>query len=233
MRKGEHLVVLTGAGISAESGLATFRDQGGVWEHHRLEDVATPEAFAADPARVLAFYNERRRQVLAAHPNAAHRALAQLERRFRVTVITQNVDDLHERAGSSRVLHLHGEILKVRSSVDPSLVYDRTADILPGDTCERGSPLRPAVVWFGEPVPMMEQAMAEAATADHLLVVGTSLQVYPAATLVQAVLPGTPLTLIDPDAKLQLNGAELIRDSASRGVPDWVNRQLAVKGRWA
>ena len=229
MRKGEHLVVLTGAGISAESGLGTFRDQGGIWEHHRLEEVATPEAFVADPARVLAFYNERRRQVLAARPNAAHRALAELERRFRVTVITQNVDDLHERAGSSRVLHLHGEILKARSSADPSLVYPRTGDILPGETCERGSPLRPAVVWFGEEVPMMDRAMAEAATADHLLVVGTSLQVYPAASLVQAVLPGTPLTLIDPDANLHLTGAELIRDSASRGVADWAKRQLAAR----
>ncbi len=226
MHEGQHLVVLSGAGISAESGLSTFRDQGGLWEQYPLEEVATPEAFAAAPDRVLAFYNARRRQVLAASPNPAHLTLASLESRFRVTVITQNVDDLHERAGSSRVLHLHGEILKARSSRDPGLVYPCTGDIRPGDTCELGSPLRPAVVWFGEEVPMMETAAAEVASADHLLVVGTSLQVYPAASLVHVASPGTPITVIDPDAQVMVAGAELIRDSASRGVPAWAKRYL-------
>lgn len=221
-----HLVVLSGAGISAESGLSTFRDSGGTWERFRPEDVATPEAFAAHPEWVLDFYNQRRRQVLEARPNPAHRALVELEKYCQVTVITQNVDDLHERAGSSRVLHLHGELLKARSSVNAALVYDCTGDIRLGDHCELGSQLRPAVVWFGEEVPMMETAAAEVATADHLLVVGTSLQVYPAASLVDAISPGTGITVIDPDASLQVPGAEVIRQRASEALPAWARRFL-------
>ncbi|HZF99439.1 MAG TPA: Sir2 family NAD-dependent protein deacetylase, partial [Chitinophagales bacterium] len=181
-----NVVVLSGAGISAESGIKTFRDSDGLWENHRVEDVATPEAFRANPQLVLDFYNMRRRQVLEAKPNAAHGALAQLEKQttksgesIRVHVITQNIDDLHERAGSTNVLHLHGEILKSRSSLNEHLIYDCNADIKLGDKCEKGSQLRPHIIWFGEAVPMLEQADKLVQRADALLVVGTSLNVYP------------------------------------------------------
>jgi len=195
-----HVVALTGSGISAESGLKTFRDAGGIWEGHRLEDVATPEGFERDPETVLAFYNERRRQLREARPNAAHEALARLERRHRVTVVTQNVDDLHERAGSSRVVHLHGELMKARSTADPSLIYELgDKDIRVGDTCERGRQLRPHVVWFGEMVPEIPRAAELAQTADVLLVVGTSLAVYPAAGLIHEAPPSARRIVVDPD----------------------------------
>ncbi|MFE8071066.1 NAD-dependent deacylase [Marinobacteraceae bacterium S3BR75-40.1] len=221
----EHIVVLSGAGVSAESGLSTFRDQGGLWENVSVYDVATPEAFERDPEQVLRFYNERRRQVREAQPNAAHRALAALEARYRVTVITQNVDDLHERAGSSDVVHLHGELDKARSSTDETLIYALEGrDIALGDCCDKGSQLRPHVVWFGEPVPMIERAAGIVAGADRLLVVGTSLQVYPAASLVEVVDFDVPITVIDPQAPTLYNQAEIIREKASVGVPQWVQR---------
>lgn len=171
--------------MSAPSGLATFRDANGLWANHRVEDVATPEAWRRNPALVLEFYNERRAQACAAQPNAGHRALAALERRYDVVIVTQNVDDLHERAGSTRVIHLHGELTKARSTVDETLVHDIGAKpIRLGDRCAAGSQLRPHIVWFGEEVPLLESAAEEFADAAKVLVVGTSLQVYPAAGLV-------------------------------------------------
>ena len=216
------IVALTGAGISAESGLATFRASDGLWENHRIEDVATPEGWAANPALVLDFYNQRRAAARAAQPNAGHRALAALEDAFEVVVITQNVDDLHERAGSSRVLHLHGKLLESRSSRHEDLVYPMSSDRIElGELCEKGHQLRPNIVWFGEAVPMMEQAMHEAATADVLLVIGTSLQVYPAAGLVDYVPRTTPIYIIDPgrppvSARSRLH---FITEPATTGVP--------------
>jgi NAD-dependent deacetylase len=181
------LVVLTGAGISAESGLRTFRDSDGLWEGHNIEDVATPRAWMRNPQLVLDFYNMRRRNVREAEPNAAHKALAELEAHFDVHIVTQNIDDLHERAGSSKVLHLHGEIFKMRSVADDSLIYPITDDILLGDKAEDGAQLRPHIVWFEEPVPMIEQAIPVMNMADVFVLVGTSLVVYPAAGLVDYV----------------------------------------------
>lgn len=191
------LVVLTGAGISAESGLKTFRDSDGLWEGYNIEDVATPEAYARNPALVLDFYNFRRRNVAEAIPNKAHHILAELEQHFDVRIITQNIDDLHERAGSTHVLHLHGEIFKMRSSIDPYLVYDIRGDIQLGDKAEDGTQLRPHIVWFGEAVPMIEPAIELTASADLFAVVGTSLVVYPAAGLVSYTSPGTPMFVVD------------------------------------
>lgn len=194
------LVVLSGAGISAESGIRTFRDSNGLWEEHRIEDVATPEGWQRNPDLVLEFYNQRRKQALSVEPNAGHMALKRLEDYFDVTIITQNVDNLHEQAGSSSVLHLHGELFKARSSVDETLVYDIDGwEIKKGDVCEKGSQLRPHIVWFGEMVPMIEPAMEIAQQADVFIVVGTSLAVYPAAGLVQYVRPGIPIYVVDPN----------------------------------
>lgn len=193
------LAVLTGAGISAESGLATFRDSGGLWEGYRVEDVATPEAWRRDPETVLEFYNQRRKAALQAKPNDAHLLLAQLEKQLDVTIITQNVDDLHERAGSSRVVHLHGNLFESRSTLDPTLTYPIQGwELKMGDRCERGSQLRPNIVWFGEMVPMMEVASTIASTCDLFLVVGTSLVVYPAAGLIDYVPRGVLRYIIDP-----------------------------------
>jgi NAD-dependent deacetylase len=195
----KHLVVFTGAGISAESGIKTFRDAGGLWEEHNIEDVATFEAWVKNQALVLDFYNQRRKQVMAAQPNAAHLLIAELENKFDVQVITQNIDDLHERAGSSKVLHLHGEIMKARSTVDDKLVYPLTSsDIHQGDLCIKGSQLRPHIVWFGEMVPQMDHANALAQNAELFVVIGTSLNVYPAAGLLNYVLPKVPKWLVDP-----------------------------------
>jgi NAD-dependent deacetylase len=194
-----HLVVLSGAGISAESGIQTFRDSGGLWEGHKVEDVATPEAFDRNPELVLDFYNLRRETCLKAKPNNAHLALRALEDKYKVSIITQNVDDLHERAGSSVVLHLHGELLKARSTKDPSLIYTIERELLNiGDTCELGSQLRPHIVWFGEAVPMIEKAAEICQQADLFLIIGTSLQVYPAAGLVKYVNTNVPVYIIDP-----------------------------------
>lgn len=224
----QQLIVLTGAGISAESGLKTFRDSGGLWEGYSVYDVATPEAFERDPEQVLEFYNQRRHDVLNAEPNAAHKALVDLEKKYDVTVITQNVDDLHERAGSSNVLHLHGNLLKARSTKDPNLLYDWRKDIQMGDKCDKGSQLRPHVVWFGELVPAIEEAATIASEADICLVVGTSLAVYPAAGLVNFVNPGHPIYVVNPDSTGMEGGnnVRIIPEKATAGVPSLVKELL-------
>lgn len=194
------LVVLTGAGISAESGLATFRDSGGLWEGYKVEDVATPEAWDRNQELVLEFYNQRRKSALEAKPNRGHEILAELEKDFDVTIITQNVDNLHERAGSSHVLHLHGSLFESRSTLNPSLVYPIDGwELKTGDKCERGSQLRPNIVWFGEAVPMMDVAVKFTTKADIFLVVGTSMVVYPAAGLINYVPDGTEIFIVDPN----------------------------------
>ncbi|SHI83364.1 NAD-dependent deacetylase [Hymenobacter daecheongensis DSM 21074] len=216
------IVALTGAGISAESGLATFRGSDGLWEGHRVEDVASPEGWARNPALVLDFYNQRRAAARVAQPNAGHRALAALEQDFEVVIITQNVDDLHERAGSGRVMHLHGKLFEARSTRHEELVYPMTGDtIYLGDLCEKGAQLRPNIVWFGEQVPLMELAMDEAATADIFLVVGTSLQVYPAAGLVHYAPTGCPVYVIDPNQPplTARRNLHFVTEPASVGVP--------------
>jgi NAD-dependent deacetylase len=225
----KRIVVLTGAGISAESGLQTFRGAGGLWEGHRVEDVASPQAWASNPSLVLEFYNQRRRAVRAAEPNAAHRALVELERAYDVRIITQNVDDLHERAGSRGVLHLHGEIRKARSTRDPTLVTDLgERDIEIGDLCKLGSQLRPHIVWFGEMVPAMDEASALAARADILLVVGTSLQVYPAAGLIFVAPRDARRIVVNPEVPEGVAGAafEVAAKPATVGVPEVVAELL-------
>ncbi|QJQ94512.1 MULTISPECIES: Sir2 family NAD-dependent protein deacetylase [Halomonadaceae] len=221
-----HLVVFTGAGISAESGIQTFRASDGLWENHRVEDVATPAAWHRDPEQVLRFYDQRRKQVRRACPNAAHLALAELERQgFRVSIVTQNIDDLHERAGSTDVLHLHGEILKARSSVDARLRYPLTRrGIRMGDICDMGSQLRPDVVWFGEAVPRYGEACEIVEQADLLLVVGTSLAVMPAASLLHQVPMDVAAILVDPQAEtLAPPGVTRLSQPAGTGVPALVS----------
>ena len=199
MSKKKHLVVLSGAGISAESGIKTFRDSGGLWEGHDVMEVASPEGWRRNRTLVQNFYNQRRKQLLDCEPNEAHLILAELERDFQVSIITQNVDDLHERAGSTNVTHLHGELKKAQSTLDPTLVYDLDHwEIKEGDTCEKGSQLRPHIVWFGEQVPKMEEAIEIATSADIFVVIGTSLQVYPAASLVDFVADEKLIYVIDP-----------------------------------
>ena len=210
------IVVLTGAGISAESGIRTFRDAGGLWEGYRVEDVATPEAWHRQPEVVLQFYNERRKQLLEVHPNAAHLALAALEQTHEVIIITQNVDDLHERAGSKHILHLHGELLKARSSKYEDLIYDWTTDINPGDVCANGYQLRPHIVWFGEMVPMLEVAIDTIRDADFVFVIGSSMQVYPAASLVAYAPLDAMIYYIDPNPRLNF---ELERRKNLKIVP--------------
>jgi NAD-dependent deacetylase len=215
------LIALTGAGISAESGIATFRDSGGLWEGHKVEDVATPEGWERNPDLVLEFYNQRRKTGLEAKPNRGHEILAELEKDFEVTVITQNVDNLHERAGSSKVIHLHGSLFESRSTLDPSLVYPIEGwELKKGDKCERGSQLRPNIVWFGEAVPMMEVAAQIASTADIFLVVGTSMVVYPAASLIDYVPDRTKKYVIDPKKPdiLHVVNLEFITEKASVGM---------------
>ena len=195
----KRIVILTGAGMSAESGLKTFRDSDGLWENHNIYDVATPEAWGRDPELVLNFYNDRRKQVRVAEPNKAHLALAKLEQKYNVSIITQNIDDLHERAGSTHVIHLHGEVNKARSSVDSGLVYELDHwEMKMGDTCEKGSQLRPHIVWFGEAVPMIEKAISIVEMADVVMVIGTSLSVYPAAGLVNYAPHFAEKYYIDP-----------------------------------
>ncbi|MFP4263248.1 MAG: SIR2 family NAD-dependent protein deacylase [Halomonas sp.] len=232
-QRAPHLVVLTGAGISAESGIQTFRATDGLWADHPVEEVATPEAWRRDPARVLAFYNARRDQVRRSRPNAAHKALAALERQgFRVSIITQNIDDLHERAGSRHVLHLHGEILKARSSVDRRMHYPLPrGGIELGDICDKGSQLRPDVVWFGEEVPHFGEACEIVGDADLVLVVGTSLAVMPAASLLQHAPLAAPCVLVDPEAEsLAPPGVSRLSQAAGRGVPALV-RHWRREGR--
>lgn len=224
----EHIVVLTGAGISAESGLKTFRDSGGLWEGYKIEDVATPEAWRRNPERVLQFYNERRVAMRNAVPNAAHYALVELEQAYRVSVITQNVDDLHERAGSSSIVHLHGELSLARSSADDSLITKVGDGIRLGDVCPLGSQLRPHIVWFGEQVPRLEEAVALTQTAHKLLVIGTSLAVYPAASLFHLTPPNCAKFLVDPGDHFQMleDGVLFIQAQASTGVPNLVSQLL-------
>ena len=215
------LVVLSGSGISAESGLKTFRDMGGLWEKYDVTEVASPDAWERDPELVLRFYNERRKQLLESEPNPGHIALAELEDYFDVQIVTQNVDDLHERAGSTNVLHLHGEIRKARSTSDPSLIYDIEGwELKMGDTCEKGSQLRPHVVWFGEPVPNIQRAAEISGQADIYAVIGTSLQVYPAAGLVDFVSDEVPIYVIDPNASRpgRSDNIQLLQEKASTGV---------------
>lgn len=218
------LVVLTGAGMSAESGIATFRDSDGLWENHRVEDVATPQAFKANPKLVLDFYNARRKELLKTKPNKGHIGLAELEKDFDVTIITQNVDNLHQKAGSTNVVHLHGELMKSRSTRDPSIIYEMTeesAEINIGDKCELGSQLRPDIVWFGEAVPMIEKAAQIVQKADILVIIGTSLNVYPAAGLLDIAKPATPIYLIDPkDVRGGRSNINFIQKGASEGVKD-------------
>lgn len=197
MTRKKRVVVLTGAGISAESGLKTFRDGDGLWEEHRVEDVATPEAFRRDPELVLRFYNTRRRACLAAQPNAAHLGLVALEQAYEVQIITQNIDDLHERAGSTQVLHLHGSIRQMRSVLDEDTLYTYDRDIFPGDLAPDGGQLRPHVVWFNEAVPMIEVAIPMMRRADIVVLIGSSLAVYPAAGLLQYAAVAAPKYVID------------------------------------
>ncbi len=220
------LVILTGAGISQESGIKTFRDADGLWNNYRIEEVASPEAWDRDPQLVLDFYNLRRKQLYEVEPNSAHIALAGLEAHYQVQIITQNVDDLHERAGSTRVLHLHGELKKVRSTQNEELVYPLNGwELRLGDLCEKGSQLRPHIVWFGEPVPNIIEATSMVRKADVFLVIGTSLQVYPAAGLLQYVPGRVPKFLIDPEAepKYYVQNLTIIREKASVGVRKFVD----------
>ncbi len=223
-----HIVVLTGAGISAESGIPTFRGSGGLWFKYRIEDVATPEAFARDPEMVLDFYNQRRAQLQSVQPNEAHKALARLEQGHKVSVVTQNVDDLHERAGSTHVLHLHGQLRRARSSVDPDWSMDiGYGPIRMGDTCPLGGQLRPDVVWFGEPVPAMDAARDVVASADVLLIVGTSLGVYPAAYLAHDAPARAEIIVVDPEAREgRVPGARIYREKAAGRVPLLVDELL-------
>lgn len=223
------IIVLTGAGISAESGLQTFRDADGLWEGFNIEDVATPEAWKRNPVLVQQFYNDRRKAVMAANPNAAHLALKDLEEKYEVLIITQNIDDLHERAGSSNIIHLHGEILYARSSKNPALLYKMNkADIAMDETCELNSPLRPHVVWFGEAVPMITKAMHEMPKADIVILIGSSLAVYPAAGLVELANIAVPIYVVDPKIPSVnlLNPIIKIQEKASIGVPTLVNKLL-------
>lgn len=215
------LVVLSGAGMSAESGLATFRGAGGLWAGHKIEEVATPQAWEDNPELVLEFYNQRRRKLKMCDPNSAHMALAAAEDRFSITIITQNVDDLHERAGSSSVMHLHGELLKVRSSVYADDIYDWSDDLHLGDKCRRGHQLRPHIVWFGESVPLMMEASVLVSHADVVLVVGTSLNVYPAAGLLNFAHESCQVYYVDPNpASVSLPVAQMttISEIATTGI---------------
>lgn len=224
-----HIVVFTGAGISAESGLKTFRGADGLWEGYRVEDVATPEAWQRNPTLVQEFYNIRRKAVLEAQPNAAHYALAELEEHFPVSIITQNIDDLHERAGSKNIIHLHGLITKSQSSIDPTMIYDIDGyEIKEGDLCAKQSQLRPHVVWFGEAVPMMIPATALCRTATIFIIVGTSLQVYPAASLIDYVPYIAKKILIDPAAKDLNKDHHILKvaEKASVGIPQVVKQLL-------
>ncbi len=215
----KHVVILTGAGMSAESGLKTFRDANGLWEGHDVMEVATPEGFAKNPELVLEFYNQRRRQLHEVEPNSAHKDLANLENHFKTTIITQNVDDLHERAGSSNVLHLHGELFKARSTYNEQDVVDWKTDLILGDLCQQGYQMRPHIVWFGEAVPMIENAIDICTTADILMIIGTSMQVYPAASLMHYVPNGTQTYFIDPNPAINSsNNLTVISEPATVGV---------------
>lgn len=210
MRVKKHITVLTGAGVSAESGIQTFRDSNGLWEGHDVMEVASPQGFSNNPALVLEFYNERRRQLKQVHPNAAHIAIAEMEEVFDVTVITQNVDDLHEKAGSSHIIHLHGELTKASSSGDSTYIKIWDGTISLSDKCPKGFQMRPFIVWFGEAVPMLERAIEEVAQCDAIIIIGTSMQVYPAASLTSYAPPNVPICYVDPNPNINY---ELSRSS--------------------
>ena len=217
----KNIVVLTGAGMSVESGIATFRDANGLWEGHDVMEVASPEGFYNNPELVLDFYNQRRAQLKAVSPNQGHYSLQKLEESYNVEIVTQNVDDLHERAGSSSVLHLHGELRKVRSVKNENSVYDWEHDLVLGDLCEEKSQLRPHIVWFGEAVPMMDKAINLVEKTDILVVIGTSMQVYPAASLVNYAQPSVPIYFIDPNPSVKesdFNNLTIIKSGASEGM---------------
>ncbi len=224
----KRLVVFTGAGMSAESGIQTFRGSDGLWENHRIDDVATPEAWHRNPELVLEFYNQRRKGILEALPNEGHLTIASWQKEFSVTVVTQNIDDLHERAGSEDVLHLHGEICKSRSTMNPELVYPiQHASLSIGDRCELGSQLRPHIVWFGEEVPMLQKAADIIEDADIFIVVGTSLQVYPAAGLVSHAFRAQQKFIVDPNARNLTSKAEwsVVSDGAVCGLK-WIDTNM-------
>jgi|TARA_B100001964_G_scaffold62880_1_gene71452 NAD-dependent deacetylase len=222
----QRIVVFTGAGISAESGLGTFRDSGGLWEQYKIEDVATPEAFDKNPELVLNFYNLRRKQLLDSKPNVAHFALNQLSEKYYLNIITQNIDDLHERSGNKKVLHLHGKLKEAKSSLDNSLIYPiKGSELKIGDLCERGSQLRPNVVWFGEAVPKMIDAISITKKADVFIVIGTSLNVYPAASLLNYTNNANRIILIDPKAEEE-RSIEVIKEKATIAVPKLVEELL-------
>ena len=227
----KRIVILTGAGISAESGVKTFRGSNGLWNNYRIEEVASPIAWEKDPKLVLEFYNQRRKQLFEVNPNAAHYALAKLEEKYHTQIITQNVDDLHERAGSENILHLHGELKKARSTVDSGLVYElKDWPLNIGDKCEQGSQLRPHIVWFGEAVPAIMDAIQIVKRADIFIVIGTSMVVYPAAGLINYVSDETPKYLIDPNAE-EVSGIRnltIIRKKAGEGVPELVEELLGL-----
>ncbi len=217
----KNIVVLTGAGISAESGIKTFRDADGLWEGHDIMEVASPQGFYKNPELVLDFYNQRRKQLLSVQPNNGHLNLKKLENDFNVQIITQNVDNLHEQAKSNNVIHLHGELLKVRSTANPKLVYDWKTDLVLGDLCEEKSQLRPHIVWFGEDVPLLEKAAEITLQADILVIIGTSMQVYPAASLINYTKPNIPIYFIDPKPSItenQYQNLTIIKDVASSGT---------------
>ncbi|MCG2613606.1 NAD-dependent deacylase [Terrimonas sp. NA20] len=227
----KNLVVLSGAGVSAESGLRTFRDSDGLWEGYEVTEVATPRAWRRNPQLVLDFYNMRRKDVAAAEPNAAHTGLAALEKDFNVTIITQNIDDLHERGGSSRVLHLHGEIFKMRSEYDEHILYEIREDMKIGDRDEHGHQLRPAIVWFEEPVPKIEEALPIVHTADIFVVIGTSLVVYPAAGLLHYVDPATPKFIVDKriPSTSPMENLFRIEKPATEGIIELTNRLQSMR----
>ena len=214
----KNIVVFTGAGISAESGLGTFRDSGGLWDNYKIEDVATPDAFKKNPELVLEFYNIRRRQLLSSSPNSAHYALNKLQQNFNLQIITQNIDDLHERSGSNNVLHLHGKLRQSKSTLDNKLYEIEGSELILGDLCPNGAQLRPNVVWFGEAVPMMDVAIEIVKTADIFIIIGTSLNVYPAAYLIHYTSNSCEKYIIDPNAD-DYQGINVIRKKASESVP--------------
>tara|TARA_R110000764_G_scaffold220875_1_gene309187 strand:+ start:902 stop:1588 length:687 start_codon:yes stop_codon:yes gene_type:complete len=221
----KNIVVLTGAGISSESGLKTFRDANGLWEGHDVMEVASPQGFYNNPQLVLEFYNQRRRQLSSVYPNQAHLALVELDKHYNVHIITQNVDDLHERAGSSQVLHLHGELLKARSMASTDDVFECKNDIRLGDKCKNGYQIRPHIVWFGEAVPLLEDAMNITEKADYLIIIGTSMQVYPAASLIDYAKANTPIFFIDPKPAIKAvhnSNLTVISENAVKGVPTLV-----------
>ncbi|MEZ4911999.1 MAG: Sir2 family NAD-dependent protein deacetylase [Saprospiraceae bacterium] len=227
----QKIVVLTGAGMSAESGISTFRDTNGLWENHRVEDVASPEGWLRNPELVLNFYNIRRRQLKEVEPNTAHLSLVRLEKKFDLQIITQNVDNLHERAGSSKVLHLHGELTKVRSTGDPRLIYEWDHDLNLGDKCQKGFQLRPHIVWFSEEVPNISIAAKYCNDADILIIIGTSMQVYPAASLLAYSRLDSKIYFVDPSPNLSFGvhnfpNLEVIRATAGEGVPMLVETLL-------